>query len=192
MLGEPGVRCVLGIGVNLKKYLLAIAGLLGLGGVAVQSNAVDEPLFKNINREDSEIQKAHSLAAETIDQFEQYVKEQRNVTYMAKLRFRDPDLSEELGTDQFLYMWLTNVFYHEEEKLFSGTFFEVPEEMQKWHQVGQRLGFEHDDVFDWMINDNGKVKGAFTIRVNRSRLKTDSEKLDFDEYIGISEYEPIR
>ncbi|GGP96887.1 hypothetical protein GCM10009410_33470 [Shewanella ulleungensis] len=90
----------------------------------MQSNAVDEPLFKNINREDSEIQKAHSLAAETINQFEQYVKEQRNVTYMAKLRFRDPDLSEELGTDQFLYMWLTNVFYHEEEKLFSGTFLE--------------------------------------------------------------------
>jgi uncharacterized protein YegJ (DUF2314 family) len=184
--------CALGIGANLKKYLLAIAGLLGLGGASVQSNAADEPLFKNINREDSEIQKAHSLAAETIDRFEQYVREQRNVTYMAKLRFRDPDLSEELGTDQFLYMWLTNVFYHEEEKLFSGTFFEVPEEMQKWHQVGQRLGFEHDDVFDWMINDNGKVKGAFTIRVNRSRLKTDSEKLEFDEYIGISEYEPIR
>ena len=51
---------------------------------------------------------------------------------------------------------------------------------------------EAPNVFDWMINDNGKVKGAFTIRVNRSRLKTDSEKLEFDEYIGISEYEPIR
>lgn len=107
------------------------------------------------------------------------------------MRFRYPDLSEELDTDQFLFMWLTNVFYHEEDKLFSGTFFEVPEEIQKWHQVGQRLGFEHDDVFDWVINDNGKVKAIFTIRVNRSRLKTDTEKLEFDEYIGISEYESI-
>ncbi|NIZ06480.1 hypothetical protein [Pseudoalteromonas sp. HF66] len=50
----------------------------------MQANTADEPLFKNINREDSEIQKAHSLVAETIDQFERYVREQRNVTYMAK------------------------------------------------------------------------------------------------------------
>lgn len=176
----------------MKKYLLAFAGLLGLGGVAVESKEVSEPLFKNLNAEDAEIQKSHAMAAETINQFEDYVKEQRNVIYMAKLRFKDPDLSTVRGTEQFLYMWLTDVFYHEEERLFSGVFFEVPKEMQKWHKVGQRLGFEHADVFDWMINDDGKVKGAFTIRVNRARLKTDAEKRKFDENIGISVYEPIR
>lgn len=176
----------------MNKFLIAILGLVSFGGSTVQSNATEQPWFKNIDREDAEIKDAHSLAEQTINQFEVYVKEQLDVTYMAKLRFRDPDLSEKLGKDQFLYMWLTNVVYHENENIFSGAFFEVPEEMQKWHQVGQRLGFEHDDVFDWMINDNGKVKGAFTIRVTRSRLKTESEKNEFDEFIGITEYETIR
>ena len=166
-------------------------GFLGLGNVVAQDAPVKEPLFKNINSADAEVMRAHALASKTIDKFRTLVEEQGDATYMAKLRFRDPDLSEKLGKDQFLYIWLNNVVYHPEENILSGVFFEVPEELKKWHQVGQRLGFESDDVFDWMINENGKVKGAFTIRVTRSRLKTEAEKLEFDEYIGISVYESI-
>ena len=169
---------------------MTILRALGISSASAQPGG-DEPLFRNVDREDIEMGKAHALAAATTKDFEENVRKQKDVTYMAKLRFRDPDLSEETGEDQFLYMWLTNVVFHESEDMFSGVFFEVPAEMQKWHQVGQRLGFEHEDIFDWMINDDGKVKGAFTIRVTRSRLESEQEKLKFDEYIGIKEYENI-
>jgi len=166
-------------------------GFLGVGNAVAKEPPENVPLFKNIDSEDAEIRQAHTLASTTINKFVAFVKEQKDATYMAKLRFRDPDLSEKLGEDQFLYLWLNNVVYHSEENILSGAFFEVPEELKKWHQVGQRLGFESDDVFDWMVNENGNVKGAFTIRVTRSRLRTESEKLAYDKYIGISTYESI-
>lgn len=150
-----------------------------------------EPLFRNIHQQDLEINNAHGRASATISEFVELVQEARDITYMAKLRFRDPDLSEQLGEDRFLYMWLTNVLYHPDDNILSGVFFEVPEEMQKWHQVGERLGFDPEDVFDWMINDGGHVKGGFTIRVSRNRLGSEQEKIEYDEYIGISSYEPL-
>ncbi len=67
--------------------------------------------------------------------------------------------SERLGEDSFLFLWLTTVHYHAEERLFSGTFFEVPPELQKWHQAAQRLAFEGDDIFDWMVLAKGHVHG---------------------------------
>ena len=114
-----------------------------------------------------------------------------NALYMAKLRFKNPDLSERLGEDRFLFLWLSDVYYHEEEKLLSGVFFEVPEELTRWHQEGKRLGFEPEDVFDWMVIENGHAKGGFTIRATRNRLSSDKEKSDYDEYIGVKSYEPI-
>ncbi|WP_196140520.1 DUF2314 domain-containing protein [Aliikangiella sp. G2MR2-5] len=152
---------------------------------------MSEPRFRNVNSKDAEIENAHARAADTIHEFIAMVKEQNDVAYMAKLRFRDPDFSEETGVDQFLYLWLSGVYYHEDEKLLSGVFFEVPKELQEWHQVGQRLGFEYDDVFDWMVNDNGRVKGGYTIRVTRSRLATEQERKEFDEYSGITFYESL-
>ncbi len=152
---------------------------------------MNEPLFRNIDSKDREVVAAHARASSTISEFIELVQVAEDVTCMAKLRFKDPDLSLKRGEDQFLYIWLTHVVYHLEEKLLSGVFFEVPTELQKWHQVGQRLGFEADDVFDWMVNDNGHVRGGFTLRVTRSRLGTDSEKAEFDNYSGIISYDPI-
>lgn len=172
----------------MKKLIFIIITLIGISPVNAGSN---EPKFNQIKRSDVEIQKAHSLALSTINGFINQVKSGGNQAYMAKLRFRDPDLSEQLGEDQFLYLWLNEVVYHPEDKLLSGVFFEVPDSLKEWHQVGQRLGFVPEDVFDWMVNDNGKVEGGFTIRVTRSRLTSEEEKTRYDEYIGISSYEPI-
>jgi hypothetical protein len=61
---------------------------------------------------------------------------------MAKLRFRDPDLSVKEGKDHLFYLWLSDVLFHPNEGLISGVFFEVPAGFEKWHQVGKILGFE--------------------------------------------------
>lgn len=151
---------------------------------------MDEPKFTAIRANDPEMKSAHALASKTIGFFIQKIESNQPGTYMAKLKFRDPDFSTEMGKDQFLYLWLTDVVYHPPEKILSGVFFEVPPSLTKWHQVGQRYGFDPEDVFDWMINDTGKIKGGFTVRVARSRLLTKQEK-KYDEYIGADSYEPI-
>lgn len=161
-----------------------------LGTKLVNTDA-NEPRFNPTKRTDTEMQKAYALASTSINIFIDRVKVGREPTYMAKLRFRDPGLSEKMNEDQFLFLWLNNIIYHQKEKSLSGTFFEVPQSLQKWHQVGQRLEFDSEDVFDWMINNNGKVEGGFTIRVTRSQLSSKKEKIEYDEYIGISSYEPI-
>ena len=150
-----------------------------------------EPIFRAINEDDPDIRAAHARAAATIDDFRELVKKGGGGQFMAKLRFRDPDLSDQTGEDHFFFLWLSEVFYHPVEGMFSGVFFEVPEGFEKYHPVGKRLGFDPEDVFDWMVNENGRLHGGFTIRVTRARLKTEEEKASYDEYIGVSSYEPV-
>ena len=149
------------------------------------------PVFRDTDKNDPKVTEAHAQCANTIGDFVNFVKEERLVTYMAKLRFIDPDLSEKNGHEHVFYLWLNEVLFHENDNMLSGVFFEVPEGFEKWHAVGSRLGFDPEDVFDWMINDEGHVQGGFTIRATREKLETEFERKKYDEYIGIKSYEPI-
>lgn len=148
-----------------------------------------EPLFRAISRNDSEFEMAYARAAATIPRFIEHIQRGEEAIYSAKLRFRDPDESDRLGEDQFAFIWLTGVAYHESERLFSGTFFEVPSEFQKWHQVGQQLAFDPEDIFDWMaLSADGRLFGGYTLRVTRSKLP-EGEREEYDRYIGVTKYE---
>jgi uncharacterized protein YegJ (DUF2314 family) len=149
-----------------------------------------QPLFTAIAKSDIDFQEAYATASRTLPRFIEYVQSGMPACFSAKLRFRDPEASERLGEDQLLYLWLTGVHYHPAERVFSGTFFEVPPELQKWHQVGQRLTFEGEDIFDWMVlTEDGRLFGGFTLRVSRSKLPED-KRADYDRYIGVKSYEP--
>lgn len=150
----------------------------------------EEPLFLAVSEHDPDMQNAYRLCVRTIAHFQTFVTRQGDQMCCAKLRFRDPDLSEQLGEDRFTFLWLSNVYYHAPENLYSGTFFEVPPELKKWHQVGQRLAFEADDMFDWMVQDNGHIHGAFTMRVARQKLP-ESERASYDRYVGAEVWEPL-
>jgi hypothetical protein len=101
-----------------------------------------------ISSSDTDFQEAYAAASRTLPQFVSHLQSGVDVCFSAKLRFRDPEESERLGEDRLLFLWLTGVHYHVEERVFSGVFFEVPPELQKWHQVGTRLTFEGEDIFD--------------------------------------------
>ena len=151
----------------------------------------EQPLFMAISNSDARLQEAHATASRTLLRFIVHLQSGMRAYFSAKLRFRDPDESERLGEDRFLFLWLSDVHYHSAERTFSGTFFEVPPEFQKWHQVGQRLGFEGEDIFDWMtLTKDGRLFGGFTLRVSRSKLP-ESQRADYDRYIGVSVYEPV-
>jgi uncharacterized protein YegJ (DUF2314 family) len=151
---------------------------------------MNEPQFTSVERKDPELAIAHSRAAGTINDFIGMVSRGTNVSQMAKLRFRDPDLSEQLGEDRFFFLWLNQVVYHTREKLLSGVFFEVPSGFEKWHEPGSRLGFGPEDVFDWMVIEERRMKGGFTVRLHRSRLPVD-ERPAYDAYIGVKFYDAM-
>lgn len=150
---------------------------------------MSEPQFTLINPNDPKMQKAYDKTSDTISDFVDAVELGGHELYLAKLRFRDPDLSEETGKDQFLYLWLSEVYWHRDEDMLSGVFFEVPEGLEKWHKVGDRLGFDPEDVFDWMIQHKGRMWGGHTIRVTRENIESHEGKKQYDKYIGVSSYE---
>jgi uncharacterized protein YegJ (DUF2314 family) len=150
----------------------------------------NQPLFTAIAKSDADFKEAYAAASRTLPRFIEHLQSGVPAYYSAKLSFRDPDESERLGEDRLLFLWLTDVHYQPAERVFSGTFFEVPSELQKWHQVGQRLAFGGEDIFDWMVlTGDGRLFGGFTLRVSRSKLP-ESERADYDRYIGVKVYEP--
>lgn len=149
-----------------------------------------QPLFTAISRSDSSFHEAYKSASRTLPQFINDLQSGMRAYFSVKLRFRDPDESERLGENRFLFLWLSAIHYYPEERIFSGSFFEVPPEFRKWHQVGQKITFEGEDIFDWMtLTEDGRLFGGFTLRVSRSKLP-ESQRADYDRYIGVRVYEP--
>lgn len=149
-----------------------------------------EPVFVTVKNDDIDMAQAHELAASSMALFKDHVLRSGEHSCCAKLRFHDPDLSEELGEDRFAFMWLSEVVFHTEDSLYSGCFFSVPPEFEKWHQVGERLAFEGDDVFDWMVNEQGRLLGGYTLRVVRNQLPED-ERSSYDNYTGVTSWVPL-
>ncbi|HKO51742.1 MAG TPA: DUF2314 domain-containing protein [Polyangiaceae bacterium] len=150
----------------------------------------EEPKFRMVARSDPEMATAHRQATATIQHFAAYIARPGDRVCAAKLRFRDPDFSDELGEDQFVFLWLTSVTYDQEEQRFSGLFFEVPRELTKWHKVGERLAFDAEEIFDWMIVDQGALHGGFTLRVTRQRLP-ETKRADYDRRVGAISWHPL-
>jgi len=151
-------------------------------------HADDGPQFVALGRNDEDMDRAYGLASESIEDFKLHLRTPGDRLCSVKLRFRDPDESERLGEDRFAFIWLGSVRYHEDKDIFSAEFFELPEEFKKWHHVGERLGIEPEDIFDWMVIDSGRLYGGFTLRVARDRLPS-YQRADYDSYIGVSMYE---
>lgn len=83
-------------------------------------------MFRAIVEDDEEMLAAHAAAANSMPKFLSLLQTSAGATSLAKLRFRDPDLSDQIGTDVFFYLWLTDVVFHSEERMLSGVFFEIP------------------------------------------------------------------
>jgi uncharacterized protein YegJ (DUF2314 family) len=152
------------------------------------NDKTSEPQFVAVGRDDPEVAAAYQRASETLNDFRRQLQIGDDRLCSVKLRFRDPDESDRLGEDRFVFLWLGNTWYHEDEGLFSAEFFELPREFNKWHHVGERLGIHPEDIFDWMVIDSGRLYGGFTLRVARARVPED-ERADYDSYIGVTTYE---
>jgi uncharacterized protein YegJ (DUF2314 family) len=103
----------------------------------------------------------------------------------AKLRFRDPELSERLGEDRYFYSWVS--FVTCDGDAFFGTLVQPPSEI-KWLEAGQSIRFKGDELWDWMVNQDGHLFGGFSLRVMREALP-EERRAAFDQYVGVKSYE---
>ena len=68
-----------------------------------------EPLFVGVRGDDAEMNQAYAQAAGSVGTFVEHIRAGGNSTCAAKLRFKHPALSEKLGEDRFVYLWLAAV-----------------------------------------------------------------------------------
>lgn len=144
-----------------------------------------QPLFMAMPTGDKSLHNAYERARVTLPKFIDHISSGGTPYCSAKLRFRDSELSERLGENRYVFIWVTSVSFSNEK--FSGRFFELPPEI-KFAQVGEEVEFTRDSIFDWMVNIDGRLSGGFTLRYQRERLP-EKERADFDKYVGVGFYE---
>ena len=144
----------------------------------------DEPLFRMTRKDDPEMLRAFAHAAGSLDELFGHLQQAGSRTAAVKMRFRDPDQSERLGEDRFVFLWLLVVEHDANTRRLAVEFFEVPPDLQKWHKPGERLIIDSDQAFDWFVNDDGLMHGGFTMRVARARMP-EGERAAFDKFTGV-------
>jgi uncharacterized protein YegJ (DUF2314 family) len=80
------------------------------------------------------------------------------------------------------YLWLTTPSFDEEGNLF-GVVGNRPVYVNSVHE-NQRIGIEAQFISDWMIIEDGRLIGGYTIRAIRDGLP-ETERLDFDKMTGL-------
>lgn len=66
---------------------------------------------------------------------------------------------------------------------FAGTLSNIPADVPGLEH-GQRVVVALNEISDWMVVDNGRLIGGYTIRVFRDRL-SDQERSEFDRESGL-------
>jgi uncharacterized protein YegJ (DUF2314 family) len=125
---------------------------------------------------DSELQAAFQHAQDTLDSFIQRIETTHpNRTLVAvKVRFLLPDgSSQDLWVDQITY----------EDGLFRGVMGDDIPALKL--SMDDKIKIESKDIVDWMIVEDGKLVGGYTIRLAFQRM-TASQKKRFLETINYS------
>lgn len=102
--------------------------------------------------------------------------------FLAKTKFEDQN-----DPGSYAHLWLLV-----KDVLDDVVFCSVCESPEGFGGVeeGQTYVLTDDKVEDWMINDDGRLFGGFSIRLQRSLLP-EEERDEFDKYIGINNYSEI-
>lgn len=136
------------------------------------------PRMDLVRSSDAAYQQAIIDARESIARFRALLPKDGTPRPDAMIKIRFP------AEDNFVYLWLNNTASEGDE--FTAEVFEVPDSLPQC-QIGDRYQVTVDELTDWMVNDNGRLSGGFSLRYHRSRLSA-PEQLEFDRHIGVSEY----
>ena len=152
-------------------------GLLSkIFGKKIVAEREGEPDMVYVPSEDERMNWAIEKANLTLWYFEESLKNQQPYQnyFSIKVLITDGDEGE--------HIWLTDPHFDDEGNLF-GT---VGNEPVNVHSVkfNQKIGIKRDLISDWMIIENGRLIGGYTIRAIRDGV-AEKEKAAFDNSIGL-------
>ena len=135
-----------------------------------------EPDMVYVPSEDERMNWAIEKANLTLWYFEQSLKNQQPYQnyFSIKVLITDGDEGE--------HIWLTDPHFDDEGNLF-GTVGNEPVNIRAV-KFNQKIGVKRDLISDWMIIENGRLIGGYTIRAIRDGI-AEKEKAAFDNSIGL-------
>ena len=136
------------------------------------------PSFQQIDSHSPEYQQAINNARSTLHQFRKMLPADGTPMWNASIKTRI--VEGEFSS----FMWLCNA--QRDGSAFIAEFFEAPTQLESV-SVGDERRITADNVIDWMVNEEGRLRGGYTLRHQRQQLPED-ERASFDEYIGVTEY----
>jgi uncharacterized protein YegJ (DUF2314 family) len=135
----------------------------------------DEPLFMAIRDSDPEFQQTIRDAQDSLAEFR--LRSDHAGGYpCVKTRIT--------AGEETAFIWLLVV--KATRPGFVASVFEIPPEF-KGIKVDDEVRVPNGEVMDWMLNQDGVLRGGFSLRYQRSRLPAD-KRAGFDKHIGVTEY----
>ena len=126
--------------------------------------------------DDPAYQETITRARETLDAFREMLPR-----FDASSALIKTELSDGIGCG---FVWLFNTEIVGPD--FTAELFEVPPSVPHL-KIGQSFRISAEDVLDWMINDEGKLHGGFSLRYHRENLAP-HERDAFDAHIGVTNF----
>jgi len=135
-----------------------------------------EPDMVYVPSEDERMNWAIEKANLTLWYFEESLKKKQPYQnyFSIKVLITDGDEGE--------HIWLTDPHFDDEGNLF-GTVGNEPVNIRSV-KFNQKIGIKRDLISDWMIIENGRLIGGYTIRAIRDGV-AEKEKAAFDNSIGL-------
>ncbi len=132
----------------------------------------EEGNVASVSGEDAEMNAAIQRAQDTLPMFIKALQSLKptQTSFMVKAKFPYG------GSNAAEHLWIRDVTYN--GKQFEGFIANEPLYVQNIH-LGDHIVVEMSDVSDWMIIEDGRLLGGFTIYVLRSRMSK-SEREQFD------------
>lgn len=130
----------------------------------------------NASKEDLQMNWAMEKARLTIDYFRDCLREPQPGQYGLSLKVR---LEDGQGTE---HMWLHDLSL-DDDGLFYGVIDSEPVTVRNV-QLGTRIGVPYEAISDWLLVEEGRLIGGYTIRVYRESLEP-KERIAFDREFGL-------
>lgn len=125
---------------------------------------------------DEVMNRAMEKARETLGYFERSIQSPKpgQRSFSAKVRLTDGARTE--------HLWLGDVKIDEDGSVY-GTVSNEPVDLKNV-SLGSKVLVIGEDISDWMIIENGRLIGGYTVRVYRDQLE-EAAKADFDRSLGL-------
>lgn len=135
-----------------------------------------EPSMVYIPNEDERMNWAIEKANLTLWYFEESLRNPKHYQnyFSIKVCIMDGEIGE--------HIWLIEPHFDEDGNLF-GTVGNEPVDV-KTVKLDQKIGIDRDFISDWMIIENGRLVGGYTLRAIREGIP-DDKKQEFDQSVGM-------